>query len=350
MGNRKRYSTDDYAEVNESLKATNDPNQPTGGTGGSGSKTEDYYQLARDQEYGVLFDKEIQLENARANAQKYAQNQINASGFGNTGYGSTIGSGIYNEYMNKVMGAQKDYNDAVRQINLEETQANEQKANDRFASVTTMLTQASDVAQMDKLLGDYGYLQKDANGNIMYDENGNAMFLEEKPEGMSDDDWYQIQYYYNLQKDGLGESGTNGIQTTENLVKEWSKKAFNDDGTIKDQTAYARYSYYQLQLSGYYVQGLSDGRDTDDIDITIGSNNRNSKEEFDLLAGSAPSMAVSNDLNTICNGQQQKGQLVLYNGKLYIFTGGNGWKTVAGDHSKVEDCIQAITNLIGGGK
>lgn len=170
----------------------------------SNNQNNDYYQLAKDQEYGILFDKEVQLENARANAQKYSQVQAQAQGLGSTGYGSSLQNGIYNNYMNQVNQAQRDYAGAVRDINQQQNEANVAEANDRFQSVTTMLASASDVNQMNQLLSDYGYLQKDAEGNLVLDDEGNAKFLEEKPADMSDEDWYQLKYYYTLQKDALG--------------------------------------------------------------------------------------------------------------------------------------------------
>ena len=64
-------------EYNKQLSNLNgNPNadgnaQPQGG----GSNADNYYELARQQEYGTLYDKEVQLENAKQNALKYTQNQ-----------------------------------------------------------------------------------------------------------------------------------------------------------------------------------------------------------------------------------------------------------------------------------
>lgn len=175
--------------TNEYLKryneTQNDLVKPTNSGGG-----DDYYKLARDQEYGLLFDKEVALENAKANAMKYTQNQINAQGFGGTGYGSSMQSGIYNTYLNKANEARTDYANNVRAINLQEQQELKDQANDRFQSVTTMLQGADSTENMNKLLADYGY------GNV--GEDGNFVWNAEKPEGMSDDDWYQMQYYYRM--------------------------------------------------------------------------------------------------------------------------------------------------------
>ena len=66
-----RLTVEDY---NKRLQKTN---SLEGGTGERPQTTanEDYFQMARDQEFGMLFDKEVALENAKANAQKYTQNQ-----------------------------------------------------------------------------------------------------------------------------------------------------------------------------------------------------------------------------------------------------------------------------------
>lgn len=173
-----------------------DNTQPTSPTTPT---TDDYYKMARDQEYGLLFDKEVALENAKANALKYTQNSINAQGFGGTGYGSSMQSGIWNSYINKVNEANTQTASNIRDINLQEQQANQDQANDRFQSITTMLTQADTQENMDKLLTDYGYGTMDKDGNFVWGE---------KPAGMSDDDWYQMQYYYRMQKNAFGDSNS----------------------------------------------------------------------------------------------------------------------------------------------
>lgn len=164
----------------------------------AGGTSTDTYQLARDQEYTALLDKEVQLENAKQNAMKYTNNQLASQGLDSTGYGSTQQSAIYGQYMNALGSAQNTAQSNVSNINLQESEANETAANDRFKSITTMLSSATSKDQMDSLLRDYGYM----------DENGE--WLTKKPDGVSDDDWYQMRYYYNLQKDTLGEDDFNG--------------------------------------------------------------------------------------------------------------------------------------------
>lgn len=188
-------------DTNEYLKryneTQNDLVKPTNLGGG-----DDYYKLARDQEYGLMFDKEVALENAKANAMKYTQNQINAQGFGGTGYGSSLQSGIYNTYLNKANEARTEYANNVRAINLQEQQAMQDQANDRFQSVTTMLQGADSTENMNKLLVDYGY------GSIN-EETGEFTWNAEKPEGMSDDDWYQMQYYYRMKSNDFAQQTEN---------------------------------------------------------------------------------------------------------------------------------------------
>ena len=129
--------------VNDYIKRYNDTmgvnDQNAGSNVPTSTGNDDVYKLARDQEYDLLFDKEVALENAKANALKYTQNQINAQGFGGTGYGSTLQSGIYNTYLNKANEAQVDYANNIRDINLQEQQAQTDQANDRYQSVTTKI-------------------------------------------------------------------------------------------------------------------------------------------------------------------------------------------------------------------
>lgn len=189
------------------------------GSSGSTSSSTDVYQLARDQEYSTLLDKEIQLENAKENASKYANAQLGNSGMLGTGYGSTQKSAIYGQYMNALGNAQNTAQSNISNINLEESQANQEAANDRFESITTMMSSATSKDQMDSLLKDYGYM----------DEKGE---WKTKPEGVSDDDWYQMKYYYNLQKDSLGTADDNfngSYYTSADALKQGT---FDYDGIV----------------------------------------------------------------------------------------------------------------------
>lgn len=187
-------NTQKESYVNDYIKRYNDRLGSDSGKQAT-SPSDDYYKLARDQEYGLLFDKEVALENAKANALKYTRNQINAQGFGGTGYGSSIQSGLYNTYLSKANEARNDYAENIRNINLQEQQAKQESDNDRFQSVTTMLQGADTKENMNKLLVDYGYGTLDKDNNFVWNK--------EKPEGMSDDDWYQMQYYYRMKANDL---------------------------------------------------------------------------------------------------------------------------------------------------
>ena len=178
-----------YSAVNNSENNTEPNTSET--TNNSSNQQSNYYDLARKQEFTTLLDKEIQLENAKANALKYTNNQLANAGLNTQGYGSSANTGIYNQYLNALTSAKNTYDTNVNNINLQEQEA----GNDRFESITTMLTQASTLEQMNNLLQDYGYGTVDSEGNFNFNE---------KPEGISDDDWYQIKYYYNLQKNNIG--------------------------------------------------------------------------------------------------------------------------------------------------
>lgn len=191
---------DKYKEV-----AATQPTQPSSITGGvnppkSNSSAANYYELAKNQEYGKLLDSEIQLENAKSNALKYTQSQINAQGFGGSGVGSSMQGSVYNKYLNAAANMKNDYNNAIRTLDYQQAQEQEAKADDRFQSITTMIGTADDIDSLNNMLSDYGY------GSY---KNGVFELSKNKPEGMSDDDWYQLKYYYNLQKNAIENNNNN---------------------------------------------------------------------------------------------------------------------------------------------
>lgn len=158
------------------------------------SATQDYYNMAKQQEYSALLDKEVQLENAKANALKYSNNQLAAQGMAGSGYAQNAQLGIQNQYLNRLTEAQNTTSQNIASLNQAQREEELANANDRFESVTTMLTQASELSQMDELLANYGYGTIDKSGNFVWND---------KPENMSSDDWNQIKYYYGLQKSAI---------------------------------------------------------------------------------------------------------------------------------------------------
>lgn len=246
-------------------------------------QSDDYYQMARDQEYGLLFDKEVALENAKANAMKYTQNSINAQGFGGTGFGSSMQSGIYNTYLNKANEAMNDYASNIRQINQQEQNDLENKANDRFESVTTMITQADSLENVNQLLSDYGY------GTI--DKDGNFEWNAEKPEGMSDDDWYQMQYYYRMRTNDLTDE-------TESADSQWANNVYQIIGGENAN------SFTYDDIKQYNAMNGTGGYTTEGFD----------KIE-DLLVSGANGDVVSIDYSDK-KGSSTK-YYIVYNGKLY---------------------------------
>lgn len=154
----------------------------------------DYYQMARDQEYSALLDREIELETAKQNALKYTNNQMAAQGYATQGYGSSNMTGIYNQYMNAMSGAKRDYQTNLNNINYQEYQDRLAENNNRFGMIVSMISDGyGNIDLINQMLSDYQL------GNI--DENGNFVFGE-KPENMSDDDWNRIKYAYNIQLRG----------------------------------------------------------------------------------------------------------------------------------------------------
>lgn len=217
--------TDDY------LKRYNETNQNDLVKPAQTAGEDDYFKLAKEQEYGLLFDKEVALENAKANALKYTKNEINAQGFGGTGYGSSMQSGIYNSYLNRANEAKEQYADRIREIGVEERENALADANDRFQSVTTMVQGADTLENMNQVLTDYGY------GSV--DKDGNFVWNAEKPEGMSDDDWYQMQYYYRMKKNDFdaSNSDTNVVNTLQGLQNMTFELQDNDTSGDKNHHA-----------------------------------------------------------------------------------------------------------------
>lgn len=161
--------------------------------GESNEETNAYYDMVKEQKFDKLLDKEVQLENAKAQALKQTQNSINAAGFGSQGYGSSLQSGIYGRYMNAFNENERDYEQEVDQLEQARRQELNNNEEEAYQQVVSLMTGGN--TNMDRV---HEYLSSIGLGEV--DDEGNFIWGE-KPESMSQADWTQLQYLYNLQND-----------------------------------------------------------------------------------------------------------------------------------------------------
>lgn len=147
---------------------------------------EDYDDL-REQNYKNLLDNQIQLAAARQAAMKSSRMQMAAQGMAGTGYAGVVSNGLQNAYINAMNSANQSYHQTGLDIDANERKANEQSAENRFQNLTSMLSQAQNVDDMDMVLKNYG-ISKNDDGTLyggLYDS-------------MSDDDKRQLSTLYTM--------------------------------------------------------------------------------------------------------------------------------------------------------
>lgn len=160
----------------------------------SNNETNQYYDMVKEQKFDQLLDKEVQLENAKAQALKNSQNTLNAQGFGSQGYGSSLTSGIYGRYMNAFNENERDYQAGVDALESERNQALKDNKEEAYQQVVSLMSSGSN--NMERV---NEYLASIGLGN--YNAETNEFTWNEKPKSMSNADWTQLKYLYNLQND-----------------------------------------------------------------------------------------------------------------------------------------------------
>ena len=295
---------------------------PTGGEGGGDNPQTDKYDALEYTSYKDMLSSKIQASVARDQAQKYVGASLNNAGFGGQGMAESTRAGIMGTYNKAIMGADEQHQANLLDIENQRQEDIAAASEDDWQSAMTMLSQATSQEDLDYVKANF------------YDQ-------------MSDKQKKMFDYYYQSYSGSF--SGVNDeFATYEDQANAIYDKAFGKDENgneyVKNEIAAARYNYYMMQQKGYYVQGLSDGRENDDIDITVGSSSRDKGTEFDLRAGKAVSNAMSNNLTKAVGSEPKNGELVISGDKLYIYTK-SGWKEVLDDHSKVADAIAAFKKL-----
>ncbi len=135
-----------------------------------------YRKLVHDKNYSALTEKLISNYNAKQQTQKYLQNNINALGYANSGYGASMQANTQNTYNNLYAQDLSSYRNAELQADEEALTRKENLAKEKDEQLVTYLQNAANngasVQQLDTLMGNYGYKYDNEKGWI--DANGNS--------------------------------------------------------------------------------------------------------------------------------------------------------------------------------
>ena len=228
----------------------------------SNNETNQYYDMVKEQKFDQLLDKEVQLENAKAQALKNSQNTLNAQGFGSQGYGSSMTSSIYGRYMNAFNENERDYQASVDALESERNQALNDNKEEAYQQVVSLMSSGS--SNMERV---NEYLASIGLGKI--DEKTNEFTWNEKPQSMSNADWTQLKYLYNLQNDSYNTANATQNYATYNSIDSLNNATYLDN-TGNVQTLAGHYDAEIKRLWHEASNGNYNAGDT--IKVTNGEN------------------------------------------------------------------------------
>lgn len=219
-----------------------------------------YYDLVKKQRFSELRNKEVQLENAKAQASKYTQNMLAAQGLGSQGFAQSVQSGIYNNYMNAFSASQKEYQDDIANIELERRQANKAIGEEGFQQLVSLISADNgDMARVNDLLSDYGFGKVD-------EKSGAFVWNEKKPEGMSNIDWAQLKYMYGIQNDTYGGNASSNFATYGSLDELGTATYVNNKGNVETLASHFNEETKVL----WHHASIGDYKNGDSIKVTNG--------------------------------------------------------------------------------
>ena len=272
----------------------------------------DYYQQLKDENYKTLWQSEIQLDNARQRAMKNTQTQLAGQGMASSGMGSTVRNGLENQYLTGMQNAQQNFQNQNAQINQQEKEAIAQDANDRFNSLTTLMSGAQTNDELNAVLGQYGYGTVGADGKFAWNQD--------KLNQMQGDDALQLQSLYGMYDSQLRNNATaqqeanfnniyqslsNSDFTSLKQLEEW-KDAFVDYDNLTD-TQKKQFDFLYNEIKG----SISSNKNGESADPSIAPSDyfaqaegmEAGSDEYKLTIGKGNYNALKNaGLNAVCLG------------------------------------------------
>ena len=104
----------------------------------TGNETTDYYNALKNESYKTLLNSEIQASIARDQALKYTNNSLRAKGYATQGLAESTNLGLQSQYQTALANARNTYQQSIDSINEQQRNAETQKQNDEFESLTTL--------------------------------------------------------------------------------------------------------------------------------------------------------------------------------------------------------------------
>lgn len=245
----------------------------------SKSTSNDYYQMVKNQEYSNLLNKEIELANARNNANKYTMNQINAQGLGTQGYGSSMQASATNRYLSQLEANKNEYQKNINTINQEQYQNNQTEIGEDY----DIIASANNLDDLNNYLVNKGYGQLDDTGK----------FVLKADSGMTAKDQYLFNQYYEDAYNRLNIVDTNGTNVT-------------DKGYITNSLQSANGVNYQVQF--YQGTGLNKN-----FNVPIGNNVY--QLEMGNTCGAYPKLGLSKAESELLYKDKNIGEMWIHTNK-----------------------------------
>jgi len=123
------------------------------------------YEALKNISYKEMMNSKIQASAVKDQALKYSGNAINAAGYGSQGLSESSRVGVFNNFNNRIMGAEQTHQDNLLAIENQKISDKETKRTEDWQTLMTMAQGATNVAELDEVKsmldsGDYTEQQK----------------------------------------------------------------------------------------------------------------------------------------------------------------------------------------------
>ncbi len=123
------------------------------------------YEALKNISYKEMMNSKIQASAVKDQALKYSGTALNAAGYGTQGLSESSRVGIFNNFNNKVMGAEQTHQDNLLAIENQKITDKETKRTEDWQTLMTMAQGATSIAELDEVKsmldsGDYSDQQR----------------------------------------------------------------------------------------------------------------------------------------------------------------------------------------------
>lgn len=194
-----------------------------GGGQSTNSNTSESYNNWQDIQKQIklnTLNSKNEIASSHRSAIKNMDIYLKSLGLQGTGLGQSAYTELANTYANNIANVNRQEQQDLTQAQNDYNVQLKEEQNQAFADIASLMEGANNTSELNDIMAEYGYIQKDEKGNVIVDENGNPVWNQEALNQLGEAGKRGLMTSYKVYSKGLNENSfENATLTNEDDIR-----------------------------------------------------------------------------------------------------------------------------------